>query len=142
MSTITITADTLAGTPEARVVRLPAPEGLDGSLYRVEVREAPPKFGHEGRNILSAVLIGMRWIEVGYVVGRHGDWFAYGEYPYRTELRRAREGARRRRVPVYVPPLSGGRRATVREAAGVVLGSRFGYGADATGPGRATGARS
>lgn len=134
MATVLIQGDKLSGTPQTRAVKVPAPAGYAGSVYRVEVLEAAPRFNRGdgrdgGRNILAAVLIGIRWTQAGYVIGQRGDWFAYTEYPFQTKLVRPREGARRRRVAQYVPSLTGGRRATVREAAQVLVGAKYGKGA-------------
>lgn len=118
MSAIDIPADRLAGTPEARAVRLP--EKINGhSVYRIEYRDPPPTYnkgdGYDGgRNILSAVLIGMCWRGTGYVVGGRGDWAAYPEWPVKTVKRKR----------VYARTIA--RRATVREAGRALLASRFG----------------
>jgi hypothetical protein len=133
MATVQIQGRKLEGTPAGRAVKAPTPSGFKGSVYRVEVREAPPRFSRgderdDGRNILSAVLIGMSWTTVGYVVGHKGDWFAYSKDPFNTYAKKSLPNGRTRRSKVYVPPLTGGRQRTVREAAWVVISSQFGYG--------------
>lgn len=125
MAGVMLAGEKLAGMPEARAVRMKSPAGFHGSMYRVEVREAAPRFSRgdgkdEGRNILSAVLIGARWVGIGYVVGSRGDWFAYDRDPFNTTVKKRMPNGTVRRGKVYVPPLTGGRQRTVREAAWVV----------------------